>query len=273
VVRLRLAGKAADRHSYLKQVIDVVAGRWVNDDKILELKRRGFWSQIVDVVAGDWMGRASYDAYRNDRSKLKHKAVSGPSTLPGHRKSTEERSVRVEGTVSIGASTSSSDDRSTVFIYPMQYVDARNVGEAFRSGASVVMDLSKLPESDAKRLIDFAAGLTFGARGTFKRLGNRTYRLTPGVGPDLRHERTDRLSLREASVARLWVQQGYTVARIAAELGLSRHTVNFHLRNIYRKFGVARREELVSVLTRPGAASVSETPGVHPVVDASQFTE
>src|SRR5258706_2016826 len=59
------------------------------------------------------------------------------------------------------------------------------------------------------------------------------------------------LSRREAQVA-LCCAQGLTNAAIGARLQVSEQTVKFHLRNIFVKFGVKRRAELISRLFREG---------------------
>jgi DNA-binding CsgD family transcriptional regulator len=59
------------------------------------------------------------------------------------------------------------------------------------------------------------------------------------------------LSRREAQVA-LCCAQGLTNAEIGTRLLVSEQTVKFHLRNIFVKFGVKRRAELVSRLFRDG---------------------
>ena len=57
------------------------------------------------------------------------------------------------------------------------------------------------------------------------------------------------LSRREAQVA-LCCAQGLTNAQIGTRLQVSEQTVKFHLRNIFVKFGVKRRAELVSRMFR-----------------------
>lgn len=64
-------------------------------------------------------------------------------------------------------------------VHPTTYNEARMVGEAYRDGTPVIMNLSELDESDAKRLVDFAAGLVFGTRGSFDRVTNRVFLLSP----------------------------------------------------------------------------------------------
>ena len=51
-------------------------------------------------------------------------------------------------------------------LHPRTYNEARTIGEHFREGTPVIMNLSEMVDSDAKRLVDFAAGLIFGLRGS-----------------------------------------------------------------------------------------------------------
>lgn len=62
---------------------------------------------------------------------------------------------------------------------PTAYADVRGVGESYRAGDVVAMDLAMLPADDAKRMIDFASGLTFGLQGTIERVGAKVFLLTP----------------------------------------------------------------------------------------------
>jgi cell division inhibitor SepF len=64
-------------------------------------------------------------------------------------------------------------------LHPTTYNEARTIGEHFRDGVPVIMNLTEMDESDAKRLVDFAAGLVFGLRGNFERVTNRVFLLSP----------------------------------------------------------------------------------------------
>ncbi len=46
-------------------------------------------------------------------------------------------------------------------LHPRTYNEARTIGENFREGVPVIMNLSEMDDADAKRLVDFAAGLVF----------------------------------------------------------------------------------------------------------------
>lgn len=57
-----------------------------------------------------------------------------------------------------------------ISVRPRNYNDAKEIGEPFRDGDAVVMDLSNVDKPTAMRLIDFAAGLCFAARGKMHKL-------------------------------------------------------------------------------------------------------
>lgn len=64
-------------------------------------------------------------------------------------------------------------------VHPRSYNDARRIGEDYRDGIPVIMNLGDLDDSDAKRIIDFAAGLVFGCRGSIERITNKVFLLSP----------------------------------------------------------------------------------------------
>ena len=64
-------------------------------------------------------------------------------------------------------------------LQPRSYRDARTIGERYRSGVPVIMNLTELEAAEAKRLVDFAAGLVFALHGGFDKVTNRVFLLTP----------------------------------------------------------------------------------------------
>jgi cell division inhibitor SepF len=64
-------------------------------------------------------------------------------------------------------------------IHPRTYNEAKTIGEAFREGTPVIMNLSDMTDADAKRLVDFAAGLAFGLHGAIERVTNKVFLLSP----------------------------------------------------------------------------------------------
>jgi cell division inhibitor SepF len=64
-------------------------------------------------------------------------------------------------------------------LHPRTYNEARTIGEHFREGTPVIMNLTEMVDSDAKRLVDFAAGLIFGLRGSIDKVTNKVFLLSP----------------------------------------------------------------------------------------------
>jgi cell division inhibitor SepF len=64
-------------------------------------------------------------------------------------------------------------------LHPTTYNEARVIGENFREGIPVIMNLSEMDDGDAKRLVDFAAGLVFAVHGTIERVTNKVFLLSP----------------------------------------------------------------------------------------------
>lgn len=62
---------------------------------------------------------------------------------------------------------------------PKDYSEARTIGERFRDGTPVIMDLVTMDNADAKRLVDFAAGLAFALRGSFDKVATKVFLLSP----------------------------------------------------------------------------------------------
>lgn len=64
-------------------------------------------------------------------------------------------------------------------IEPSGFNDAEEIGEKFKSDIPVIVNLQAMESDTAKRLIDFAAGLTFGLDGRIQRVADKVFLLTP----------------------------------------------------------------------------------------------
>lgn len=64
-------------------------------------------------------------------------------------------------------------------VHPRQYRDAQVIAESFREGIPVIINLSQMSEPDARRLIDFASGLSQGLYGKIERVTNKVFLLSP----------------------------------------------------------------------------------------------
>ncbi|MDT4984825.1 MAG: cell division inhibitor SepF [Pseudonocardiales bacterium] len=88
------------------------------------------------------------------------------------------RVVPTRAPVAAATATMRPDYRITT-VQPRTYNEARQIGEYFRDGVPVIMNLTEMDDADAKRLVDFAAGLSFGLRGSIERVTNKVFLLSP----------------------------------------------------------------------------------------------
>jgi len=75
--------------------------------------------------------------------------------------------------------TAQSDMNEILTVHPRQYKDAQQIAESFREGVPVIINLSQMTEADARRLIDFASGLSQGLYGKIERVTNKVFLLSP----------------------------------------------------------------------------------------------
>jgi len=117
-----------------------------------------------------------YDEYEYDEPQQRHEASSADrqersaAVTPLPQRTPVARVVR---DVEVGAL-----NRITT-IHPRTYNEAKNIGESFRDGTPVIMNLSDMDDADAKRLVDFAAGLVFGLHGSIERVTSKVFLLSP----------------------------------------------------------------------------------------------
>ncbi len=92
--------------------------------------------------------------------------------------------------VRVASESAQEQGRRIATVTPDGFRDARGIGELFREGVPVIINLTAMEPSDAKRVVDFAAGLTFGLRGSIERVATRVFLLTPPdysvLNPDAR---------------------------------------------------------------------------------------
>jgi cell division inhibitor SepF len=87
--------------------------------------------------------------------------------------------------------------RQITTVHPRSYSDAKVIGESFRDGIPVIMNVTDMGEAEAKRLVDFSAGLIFALRGNIERVTNKVFLLSPAgvevLGEDLAGHEDDAL--------------------------------------------------------------------------------
>ncbi|TVT55597.1 cell division protein SepF [Amycolatopsis cynarae] len=82
-------------------------------------------------------------------------------------------------------------------LHPTSFLDARAIGEAYREGVPVIINLTEMDNADAKRLVDFSAGLAFALRGSMDKVTNKVFLLSP---PDIEVTAEDRRRIAEGGL-------------------------------------------------------------------------
>lgn len=105
-------------------------------------------------------------------------AAARPVSSISERRRPPAAPVRTEGPTAVAARAVAPLSRITT-LHPRTYNEARVIGENFRDGIPVIMNLSEMADGDAKRLVDFAAGLVFSVHGSIERVTNKVFLLSP----------------------------------------------------------------------------------------------
>ncbi|QPK82678.1 cell division protein SepF [Corynebacterium qintianiae] len=125
------------------------------------------------------------DAYYYDDERRYAAADTGYGRGDRIDREVAERDTRAYGSTRVHTP-------AVLTVTPRNYNDAREIGEPFRDGDAVIMDLTDLDAADAKRLVDFAAGLCFALRGKMHNLSRnidtdrRVFAIAPenaGIAP------------------------------------------------------------------------------------------
>lgn len=169
-------GYAADRYA------DEPAprGRISDLDPVDEVADRRYRGALDDEPAA--RPRRYHAAEAGARASLRGMGRGGAST-PG--------AAHTHGAVALAPEEDFVEDGlvtmpETVVERPRGFGDGKSLGEHFRDGRAVVLDLSSMAKDDARRMVDFAAGLVFGLDGRMEKVPDRerTFLLQP-VGMDL----------------------------------------------------------------------------------------
>ena len=117
------------------------------------------YDDVADEPRGGADERRNGSVRRVDETRVTGLAVRAPEAPPAQRVAVPSYRITT--------------------LHPRTYNEARTIGEHFREGTPVIMNLTEMDDSDAKRLVDFAAGLIFGLRGSIERVTQKVFLLSP----------------------------------------------------------------------------------------------
>jgi cell division inhibitor SepF len=123
-----------------------------------------------EPVRGGLGPSAVRGALAMDTDALREPALREPTRLPERPPTPAVPEQRLGGAAALARITT---------LQPRSYNEARTIGERYRDGVPVIMNLTELDDAAAKRLVDFAAGLAFALRGSIDKVTSRVFLLTP----------------------------------------------------------------------------------------------
>ncbi|MGI9092051.1 MAG: cell division protein SepF [Mycobacteriales bacterium] len=133
------------------------------------MRKMGIYLGLVED--DEHRGESDYEGYTYDDAGT---AAAKPAR--------SERATARPSWADLAASQPAYDESTPTRIttlHPRTYNEARAIGEQFRESVPVIMNLTEMDDADAKRLVDFAAGLSFGLHGSIERVTNKVFLLSP----------------------------------------------------------------------------------------------
>jgi cell division inhibitor SepF len=154
------------------------------------MRKLGLYLGLVEDDEDARDRRYADDAYDEDELEpvapvASRRWVEEPAPTTALRRGPETGAVRTRGAVALDTHLRTApapafeDGYRITTLHPRTYNEARQIGEHFRNGTPVIMNLTEMDDVDAKRLVDFAAGLIFGLRGSIERVTNKVFLLSP----------------------------------------------------------------------------------------------
>jgi cell division inhibitor SepF len=139
------------------------------------MRKMGVYLGLLEDAEGDYADTdRDYDGpARHAEPRADHEPARPVANLAERRRPSVRESQAARPTTTVAPMS-----RITT-LHPRTYNEARVIGENFRDGVPVIMNLSEMDDTDAKRLVDFAAGLVFSVRGTIERVTNKVFLLSP----------------------------------------------------------------------------------------------
>jgi len=144
------------------------------------LKRAAAWLGLVtDERYADFDDAAEFQELTEGASSAEALDIPAKAATVTPLESRRSASAAAAATTTLASHPRTADMSRITTVHPRTYNEARVVGEHFRDGVPVIMNLTDMEDVDAKRLVDFAAGLIFGLRGSIERVTSKVFLLSP----------------------------------------------------------------------------------------------
>ena len=127
-----------------------------------------------DSGEDDFYGQNDYESPHGSGGSDMRKIARDPDMERGRRGDAHLRSVPSDNGVSQMA-----PKVKMHIVEPKSFTEAQAIADKFRQGTPVIMNMSMTQPDLAKRLLDFASGLTYGLNGGLQKISDKVFMLTP----------------------------------------------------------------------------------------------
>ena len=139
------------------------------------MRKMGVYLGLLEDADGEY---ADLDNGYEEPARRAPEPAARPVSSISERRRVPVATTVPDGATGVAPRASAPLSRITT-LHPRTYNEARVIGENFRDGVPVIMNLSEMADGDAKRLVDFAAGLVFSVHGSIERVTNKVFLLSP----------------------------------------------------------------------------------------------
>jgi cell division inhibitor SepF len=132
-------------------------------------------------MAGAWRKTLIYLGLVEDDEADDYAYDDEPSPEPAARSLSRnlEREARPARREAVVRTMPSPPSARFHLVSPAAFNDAQEIGDKYREGFSVIMNLAGASPDIARRLVDFASGLAYGLAGSMQQVADRVFLLTP----------------------------------------------------------------------------------------------
>jgi cell division inhibitor SepF len=145
------------------------------------MRKMGVYLGLLEDAEGEYAELdGTYDEpVRRGADRGAEQSARPVSNISERRRGPAPRSESAKGVHTEVVQRASAPLSRITTLHPRTYNEARVIGENFRDGIPVIMNLSEMADGDAKRLVDFAAGLVFSVHGSIERVTSKVFLLSP----------------------------------------------------------------------------------------------
>jgi two-component system, NarL family, response regulator YdfI len=213
-------------------------------------KRSGGGAIRVAVVATSAVRRAGLESVVRHHPEFQLAGSFGAvASLVSFARSTELDVMVVDSDSIPDLSREPISDAAIVLLSEVS--DARSIARLLRSGVRAILSRESDPDTVLSAIYAAYDGLVLLSTPTAERLA-----AVYGDQPlEVEDELSEEITSRETEVLRM-LAEGLVNKDIAARLGISEHTVKFHISSILDKLGASTRTEAVTVGIRRGLVAI-----------------